>query len=306
MSEILLSIIIPSYNRPQLLPLAVKSALAQTIENFEVIVVDDCSPQPVSLPEHPRLRVIRLERNQGGAAARNIGINAAKGHWITFLDDDDRLLPNMAEVSLQALQETNSLPQPVAVISGIEVVEQGDRIIQTRIPPTLAKGSHFGLEEIASSQSFFTKQTLVAEKEVLLSIGGFDESFASRIHTDLFLRLNLVCSIIGIPQVTYRLYEHQEFRVSTDPMRRQVSFNRLVAKHQAIYQAHPRMFADSIFNQAIMSYKIGQIKAAAKNLAWAMKIDPLHTIACLGSPYKKALLKIFARLNHSYRSKSNA
>ena len=278
MNEALLSIIIPTYNRPQLLPRAVNSALAQTIENFEVIVVDDCSPQPVQLPENPRLRIIGLPQNQGGAAARNIGTKAAQGRWITFLDDDDRLLPHMAQTSLQALQQNKSLPQPVAVISGIEVIGKGDHLIQARIPPTLPKGSHFGLEQIPSSQSFFTKQTLVMEKEVLLAIGGFDESFSSRIHTDLFLRLNLVCSILGIPQVTYRLYEHNQFRVSTDPIRRQVSFARLVEKHREIFQAHPRMFADSIFNQAIMSYKIGQTKAAAKNLGWAMKVSPQHTL----------------------------
>ncbi|HHP7231512.1 MAG TPA: glycosyltransferase family 2 protein [Xenococcaceae cyanobacterium] len=295
MSEILLSIIIPTYNRPQLLPLAVNSALAQTITNFEVIVVDDCSPQPVSLPEHPRLRIMRLPQNQGGAAARNIGTQAAKGRWITFLDDDDRLLPHMAQVSLAALQQETALPQPVATISGIEVLKaSGDRLLQTRMPPTLPKGSHFGLESIPASQSFFTKQTLVVEKEVLLAIGGFDPAFSSRIHTELFLRLNLVCSILGIPQVTYQLYEHEQFRVSTDPTRRQVSFEQLVTKHRQIFQTHPKMFADSIFNQATMSYKIGQTQAAAKNLAWAMKIHPLHTITRVGSPVKQSLLKMIS------------
>ena len=51
MSEILLSIIIPTHNRPKLLPRAVKSALSQTLENFEVIVVDDCYSQQINLPE---------------------------------------------------------------------------------------------------------------------------------------------------------------------------------------------------------------------------------------------------------------
>lgn len=296
MNQILLSIIIPTYNRPSLLSHAVKSALSQTIENFEVIVVDDCSPQPVRLPEDPRLQIIRLSQNRGGAAARNIGTEAAKGRWITFLDDDDRLLPHMACRSLQALEQNSTLPRPIAVISGIEVIGKGDRPIQTRIPPTLPKGSYFGLESIPASQSFFTKQTLVVEKEVLRSIGGFDESFSSRIHTELFLRLNLVCSILGIPEVTYRLYEHDRFRVSTDPTRRQINFDRLVEKHREIFQAHPKMFADSLFNQAMMSYRLGQIQAAAKNLAWAMKVHPIHAVARLGSPIKQNLLKNLVRL----------
>ncbi|MEO1673715.1 MAG: glycosyltransferase, partial [Cyanobacteria bacterium J06631_2] len=60
MSEILLSIIIPTHNRPKLLPRAVKSALSQTVESFEVIVVDDCSTQQIDLPEHSRLKIIQL------------------------------------------------------------------------------------------------------------------------------------------------------------------------------------------------------------------------------------------------------
>ena len=305
MNDIVLTIIIPTYNRPQLLPLAVQSALAQTISNFEVIVIDDCSSQPVNLPEHPQLRVIRLAQNRGGAAARNIAVKAARGKWITFLDDDDLLLPNMAQLSLSALQQEREkacphlLPPPVAAISGIEVIDGKGRSRQTRIPPTLPKGSHFGLEKIAPSRSFFTKQTLVIEKEVYLSVGGFDESFRSRIHSELFLRLNLVCSLIGIPQVTYQLREHDEFRVSTDPTRRQISFKRLVNKHRGIFEAHPRMFADLLFNQALMSYKIGQTKAAVQNLAWAMKLDSIHTAARLGSPLKQKLVGTQASITNT-------
>ncbi|MDJ0648659.1 MAG: glycosyltransferase family 2 protein [Xenococcaceae cyanobacterium MO_188.B19] len=270
-----MSIIIPTYNRPQLLLRAVNSALAQTIEDFEVIVVDDCSKEPVDLPEHPRLRIIRLSKNQGGSAARNIGIREAKGKLVTFLDDDDELVPDMAERSVKALK-TSALPQPVGVISAIEVVGGDGNKIYTRIPPTLPRGSYYGLEDIDSSQSYLCKQTLVVEKEVLLLIGGFDESLPSRIHTDLFLRLNLVCSILGIPQIGYRLHKHNEFQISSDPNRRQVGFNMLVAKHQTAFSTHPKMFADLIYNQAITSYKMQQFEAALKNLNWAMKVSFRH------------------------------
>ena len=291
MNEILLTIIIPTHNRPQLLPRAVNSALAQTIDSsFEVIVVDDCSSQPINLPEHPRLRIIRLPKNRGVSAAKNVGAKAAKGRWISYLDDDDELLPNMAEISIEALKNTE-LPKPVAVLSGIEVIGKEGKVIQTRIPPTLSRGSYFGIEEIKPSQSFYSKQTLVIEKEVFLSIGGFDESYSSRETTELFLRLNPVCSILGIPQITYKSIEHEEFRLSGDRTQRQTAFNHLVEKHRKTFIAHPKGFANLIFNHAITSYKIGQTKAAAKNLAWAMKVHPVHTLARLGSPLKQSLLK---------------
>ena len=172
MSNPLISIIIPTYNRPHLLPRAVNSALAQTVEDLEVIVVDDASPEPVQLPEHPKLRIIRLPENSGGAAARNAGAKAAYGRWLTYLDDDDELLPHMVKVSLEALAKTN-LPKPAAAISSIEVINGDGEFIEKRIPPTLARGSHFCLEDIEPGESFFCKQTMVVERDVLLEIGGF-------------------------------------------------------------------------------------------------------------------------------------
>lgn len=234
MDHPLLSIIIPSYNRPHLLMRAVQSALNQTIDSFEVIVVDDGSPEPVALPSDPRLRTIRLPENRGTAAARNAGAKAAQGHWITYLDDDDQLFPEMAKLSLEAL-ENSTLPPPIAVLSGLEVVNATGQVVETRIPPTLPQGSHFFLEEIEPGKSFISKQTLVVERATFLSIGGYDEAFQSRVHTELFLRLNPICSILGIPTVTYRLITHDGPRISRNPNLRQLSFNQLVHKHRQIF-----------------------------------------------------------------------
>ena len=281
MSNPLLSIIIPTYNRPHLLLDAVRSALAQTMEDLEIIVVDDGSPEPVKLSEYPRLKLVRLDKNSGGAVARNVGAKEARGRYISYLDDDDQLLPHMAQVSLEALAST-TLPKPVAVLSGIEVIGKNGRVIQKRIPPTLLRGSHFCLEKIEPGQSFHTKQTMVVEREVLLSIGGFDETFTSRIHTELFLRLNPVCSLLGLPIVTYRLYKHGQ-QVSSNPSLRQTNFDCLLCKHKPLFEAHPKMFANFIFDHGMKLYQLGQIPAALKSVSWAMSIDPLHTFARMTS-----------------------
>ncbi|MGK7947909.1 MAG: glycosyltransferase family 2 protein [Xenococcaceae cyanobacterium] len=284
----LLSIIIPTYNRPQLLPRAVESALAQTVEDIEVIVVDDASPEPVQLSEHPKLRVIRLPINSGGSVARNTGAKAAKGRWISFLDDDDTLLPHMAEVSLAALAQTD-LPKPVALLSGIKVVNEKGEFIKKRIPPTLPKGSHFQMEKIAKGKSFRCKQTMVVERDVLLSIGGFDESFRSRVHSDLFLRLNSVCSILGIPDITYKLYKHGGSQVTKDITLRQVSFDRLMEKHQSIFKQHPKELAKFIFEHAHRCYQLGQESGQTDEalftilgaISWGMRLAPEHTLSRL-------------------------
>jgi glycosyltransferase involved in cell wall biosynthesis len=281
-----LSIIIPTYNRPHLLPRAVESALAQSFEAIEVIVVDDASPTPVNLPDYPKLTVIRLPQNKGGAAARNIGAQAAKGRWITYLDDDDELLPDMVARSLAALAET-TLPPPVAVLSGIEVINTSGTVTQTRFPPTLPRGSRFHLESVDPKYSFSTKQTLVIEKEVLLQIGGFDESFPSRVHTELFLRLNPVCSLLGLPFVTYRLRAHEGTRISRNPNIRQVVFHQLIQKHSAAFRSSPKRFADFVYEHALRSYEMGQRWAALHHFLWAVRIHPRHIIGNLTWQFRK-------------------
>lgn len=285
MSSLLLSIIIPTRDRPHLLPRAVQSALSHTMDDLEVIVVDDGSLQPVELPSDRRLRVIRLPKSCGGARARNVGIEAAQGRWITYLDDDDRLLPHMAEVSLEALAQT-TLPPPVTVISGIEQVNAQGRVIEKRFPPPARpRGTHFFLEELELGCSYYTKQTLVVEQKVIRQIGGWDETFRSRVHSELFLRLNLFCSILGLPIVTYQLYAHEGTRVSKNPMLRQESFKLLIDKHRELFEAHPKMFANFLYEHAWMSYQVGQKRAALSSISWALKLHPLHTLTRIVLPF---------------------
>jgi glycosyltransferase involved in cell wall biosynthesis len=273
-----LSIIIPTHNRPQLLLRAVKSALEQTLEDLEVIVVDDASIEKATLPNDPRLKVIYLEQSRGGAGARNVGLEAAQGKWITYLDDDDRLLPHLAEVSIAALEKVE-LPPPIAVISGIEVIDPEGNLTSTRLPPPLRRqGAHFALEPLEAGRSYNTKQTMVVEREVLEQIGGWDESFRSRVHSELFLRLNAVCSIVGLPTVTYQLQEHPGDRVSNNRSLRQESFLQLIAKHRAVFESHPRMFANFVYENAYKAYTLRLFRLAFANFCWALKLHPSQTL----------------------------
>ncbi|MGB3189447.1 MAG: glycosyltransferase family 2 protein [Limnoraphis sp.] len=277
MSHPPISIIIPTHNRPHLLPRAVQSALNQTYQNLEVIVVDDASQERADLPDDPRLRVIFLEKNVGGAGARNVGTKAALGRWVTYLDDDDYLLPYMVEISLSTLEKTTANP-PVAVISGLQKVDEMGKAIATRIPPALSpKGSHFFLETPEPGRSFHTKQTLVVERDLVLKIGGWDETFRSRVHSEFFLRLNPQCTLIGLPSVTYHLLSHSTERVSGNQQLRQESFYRLIKKHQDVFRKHPKMFAEFVYKHAVTSSEMGQNKAAFTHYLWALKLHPAHT-----------------------------
>lgn len=98
----LVTAVIPTRNRPELVCRAVRSALDQTYKNLEVVVVvDGTDPNTIRAlrrsEDDPRLRVFELIRNVGGAEARNVGVQKSGGTWIAFLDDDDEWLPDKIE-----------------------------------------------------------------------------------------------------------------------------------------------------------------------------------------------------------------
>lgn len=100
---------IPAYNRARLIPRALKSVQQQTHQNWEAIIVDDGSIDETAdvatrlAREDKRIRFIRQEKNAGAQAARNLGIRAARGEWVAFLDSDDLFLPESLEIRLAAL-----------------------------------------------------------------------------------------------------------------------------------------------------------------------------------------------------------
>lgn len=108
----MVSVIIPTYNREKTLRRSIDSVLSQSYRDLELIISDDCSTdrtrELVESIEDPRVRYVRLEKNSGACAARNAGIDAAKGEWIAFQDSDDSWLPGKLERQLEVLEETKA------------------------------------------------------------------------------------------------------------------------------------------------------------------------------------------------------
>jgi glycosyltransferase involved in cell wall biosynthesis len=116
---VIVSAVIPTHGRPDLLRRAVHSALAQTLRAIEVVVVIDGEDPVTRLAleewarQDGRLRIVALAKSVGGSDARNRGIDAATGEWIAFLDDDDEWLPGKLQAQLAAVGES-----PAAVLIG--------------------------------------------------------------------------------------------------------------------------------------------------------------------------------------------
>lgn len=107
------TIIMPSYNSEKFIIESVESVLAQTYSNWELIIVDDCSPDDSNkiitkyVDSDCRIKLIKLQKNSGPAVARNMAIEAASGRYIAFLDSDDVWLPNKLETQINFMRENN-------------------------------------------------------------------------------------------------------------------------------------------------------------------------------------------------------
>lgn len=106
----LISVVIPTHNRPELLAEALQSVAEQTLTDWEAIVVDDAS-QPAVDPTQilqtygPKVKVLRHELARGGSASKNTGIQAASGRYVAFLDDDDIYDPKYLETAVATLEQ---------------------------------------------------------------------------------------------------------------------------------------------------------------------------------------------------------
>lgn len=104
----LVSIIMPAYNSSAFIADSIRSVLQQTYSKWELIIIDDCSSEPIAPIiqsfQDDRIHYIRLIQNSGVAAARNVGISKAKGRYIAFLDSDDIWLKNKLREQLQFMK----------------------------------------------------------------------------------------------------------------------------------------------------------------------------------------------------------
>lgn len=106
----LVSIIMPSYNTAAFIAKSIECVLVQTYDNWELIIVDDCSTDDtdmvVAVYTDSRIRYLKNEKNSGAAVSRNRALQEARGRWIAFLDSDDLWLPEKLEKQVRFMEET--------------------------------------------------------------------------------------------------------------------------------------------------------------------------------------------------------
>ena len=268
------TVVITTHNRPDMVARAVESALHQSLREVEVIVIDDGSSLPLDgvLRQDNHVRLIRNDEPRGLCAARNRGLATARGRWITFLDDDDELLPEMLERSLVAI-ERSELPPPVAVLSGIEVVDSLGLRIEQWLPVTMPKGRDFFLEGSQEGE-FRATNTLVVPTKIVRDIGGWDERMRAAERYDFFLRLNQVCSFQGLKRVTYRMKSHDGARARYQFLHYAEAMDWTIRKHRKTFLRHRRRSAHYLGSMGVMYLNSGRWGRALRATSRAVLMDP--------------------------------
>ena len=183
----MISVVISTFNRGERLKKAVESVLAQTYQDFEIIIVDDASNDDKTrdildeLGTHEKIVMVRLGKNFGNdTRPKNEGIKMSKGEYVAFLDDDCEFRPDHLQSLLNELEKNPKLS-----------MVYGDRWIideEKRFSPRIGVYSEFDPGILFKANYIDTSDVLV-RREALLKVGGFDERYKKYVDWNLWLRM---------------------------------------------------------------------------------------------------------------------
>lgn len=231
----LVSVVIPTRNRVSMLRDALESVCAQAYGNWEVIVVNDGGEDVAaalqSLPAAARAKVtaMSLERPQGQAHARNLGVGAARGDIIAFLDDDDLYKPDHLDALVAGLRRAGAAIGYTRAEAVWERVDGGGRVALRRGPALPWFGYSRALLLVRNCMPI---DNWAVRRECFEACGGFDETLACAEDWEMLLRLSERYDFEQIAQIT------TEVRVREDAADSVSKRNRLRPVCAALYRRH--------------------------------------------------------------------
>lgn len=208
------SIVIPTLNRAHLIGRAIKSVLAQTYQDIEIIVVDDGSidetERVIQECGNERIKYIKHKKTKGPGAARNAGIEASSGYYIAFLDSDDEWMPTKIEAQIRLFKNRNK--KIGLVYTGVEIIDQNKKIV---IEKVLCKYKGFVFDKILSTNFIVGSSTIMIKRRVLDKAGQFDEYLPSCEDWDLWIRVARYYEFDFVPDLLVKHFSHFQ-RISSN------------------------------------------------------------------------------------------
>ena len=270
------SVIVPTYNRPDASERALRSVLGQSREDFEVIVVDDASTDSTAERcrsiHDPRIRVHRQAANGGVARARNTGMRLARGRYLAFLDSDDQWEPTKLERQLAALQ---ALDEGWAMVyCGMRVRSEQDAL-RVLIPERRGE-----LADALLKENFIQPggSGPLMRRSAVAAVGFFDESLSAIEDWDYWLRLAQLFRIEVVPEALCVYDDTGDDQAD----RRSRHVKRNIRARQQFFAKHRDALRRAGLAQAFLWQTVDRClrprvidPAAARRLAWrAVRLDP--------------------------------
>ena len=231
----LVSVIIPSYNRAQILHRAIDSVLCQTYRDTEILVIDDGSSDNTLevLDQYDSEVQVISQSNTGAAAARNNGINKARGEFIAFLDSDDEWMPHKLEKQIACFKQNNELG---LVSSGmVDITSDGKK----HFPRTFAF-SGFATRKLIK-YNFVNTSSVVVKTDCLRKMDSlFDTSFKQRSDWQFWIRFSARYKFQVLPNILCNRYFNDD------------SLGRSLIGHDAMIELNRRIY-ESLFSDELLS-----------------------------------------------------
>ena len=273
------SVIIPTYKHRDFVLATLDSVFAQTFTDYEIIVVNDGSPDDTAMVLKPlveagRIRCIEQE-NQGQAAARNRGLAEAQGEFVAFLDDDD-------------LWPTDKLEWQVRRLRGdvrLGMVAGAMQILDTNLSPAFSEHPPVitGFEQLFYGCPLTSPGQTLIRAEVLKSVGGFDAGIWGADDYDLWFRLARVTQV-ELWQLVALYYRKHSLNASHNLSRMYQNSEIVLKRHLGLLPARKRFLISRIAMRYLYQYAGKPIMLQAKTFALEGRIKhSLRTASILRS-----------------------
>lgn len=277
----LVSVVVPTYDRPDLLVEAVESVATQTYSPIELVVVDDRSPTPaaeavsaVDTAALSHVECLRHDENRGANAARATGLGAARGRYVAFLDDDDRWTPPVVSRYVDAFEAGG--PEVGLVCIGVKILNESGEQIGSHLPEIEGDA----LEALLAGTLVGSFSRFAVRSSVVEQAGPPDERLPSWQDWEWQFRLAQHYDFAAVPELLVVRTEGSHEQISDDFVeRRDVSYPLILERHRAAVAAHgPRAEArfEALLSRtlAFAALRTGHYLSAFRYLFRSLRYDP--------------------------------
>lgn len=247
------SVIIPAHKAPHFVNQAVDSVLGQTFDDYEIIIVDDCSGPEYTAQYNivDKVKLICQTQKTCASAVRNVGIRASKGKYLAFLDQDDIWLPNFLASQVCSLEEN---PQAGLVFCHYKAVDESLRPIGGETKPR--KHIRSALNRLCRGCFIRTPSCILTRRDAVVECGMFDESIVGAGDWDFYLSMA----------------KHRSFIARPDRL--------------TLYRMHPDQM-----HKRTQTMRKATLRVMDKTLSWALEERP-GLVNCVRRNYSRMLRKI--------------